>query len=146
MTLVSFYNPLASRRTGVDFERVFESFVKSASEMANARLSYPAVNIYEEPERFRLEVAAPGYQKDDFKVSIDNDMLKISAEKENNPVEGEAYTRCEFLTGSFERTFVVGKAIDTNKIDARYENGILTVFLSKRDEAKPQKPRSIKID
>ena len=93
-----------------------------------------------------MEVAAPGYQKDDFKVSIDNDMLKISAEKENNPVEGEAYTRCEFLTGSFERTFVVGKAIDTNKIDARYENGILTVFLSKRDEAKPQKPRSIKID
>ncbi|HDP75352.1 MAG TPA: Hsp20/alpha crystallin family protein [Bacteroidales bacterium] len=73
-------------------------------------------------------------------------MLMISAEKPNNPVEGEAYTRCEFLTGSFERSFVVGKVIDTNKIDARYENGILTVSLSKRDEDKPQKPRSIKID
>lgn len=114
--------------------------------MATAQLSYPAVNIYEEPERFRLEVAAPGYQKEDFKVSIDNDLLKISAEKENNPIEGEAYTRCEFLTGSFERTFVVGKTIDTNKIDARYENGILTVYLSKRYEAEMQKTRSIKVE
>jgi len=146
MTLLSFYNPLASRRTGFDVERVFDSFLKSAGELANAQLSYPAVNIYEEPERFRLEVAAPGYKKEDFKVSIDNDLLKISAEKEYNPVEGELYTHCEFLAGSFERTFVVGKAIDTNKIDARYENGILTVYLSKRDEAKPQKPRSVKID
>lgn len=146
MTLLSFYNPLASRRTGFDVERVFDNFLKSAGEIANAQLGYPAVNIYEEPERFRLEVAAPGYKKEDFKVSIDNDLLKISAEKENNPVEGESYTRCEFLTGSFERTFVVGKAIDTSKIDARYESGILTVYLSKRDEAKPQKPRSIKID
>lgn len=146
MTLISFYNPLASRRTGSDIERIFDNFVKSTNELANARLSYPAVNIYEEPERFRLEVAAPGYKKDDFKLSIDNDLLKINAEKQNNPVEGEAYTRCEFIVGSFERTFVVGKAIDTNRIDARYENGILTVYLSKREEAKPQKPRSISVE
>jgi HSP20 family protein len=146
MTLVRFYNPLASRRTGFDFERLLDNFVKSTSELANAQLSYPAVNIYKEPERFRLEVAAPGYKKDDFKVSIDNDILKISAEKQNNPVEGETYTRCEFLAGSFERTFVVGKTIDTNKIDARYENGILTVYLAKRDEAKPKKPRSISVE
>lgn len=146
MTLVRFYNPLASRRLGVDIERIFDNFLSSANEMAQAQLSYPAVNIYEEPDRFRLEVAAPGYKKDDFKVSIDNDLLRISAQKENNPVEGEAYTRCEFIAGSFERTFAVGKTIDTSKIDARYENGILTVYLSKRDEAKPQKPRSIKID
>lgn len=146
MTLVRFYNPLASRRHGVDVERIFDNFLSSANEMVRAQFSYPAVNIYEEPERFRLEVAVPGYKRDDFKVSIDNDLLKISAEKEINPVEGEAYTRCEFLAGSFERTFAVGKAIDTNKIDARYENGILTIYLSKRDEAKPQKPRSIKID
>jgi len=60
MTLVRFYNPLASRRSGVDIERIFDNFVSSANEMAHAQLSYPAVNIYEEPERFRLEVAAPG--------------------------------------------------------------------------------------
>lgn len=146
MTHVRFYNPLASRRSGVDVERIFDNFLSSANEMVRAQLSYPAVNIYEEPERFRLEIAAPGYKKDDFKVSIDNDLLKISAEKENNLVEGESYIRCEFIAGSFERTFAVGKAIDTNKIDARYDNGILTVYLSKRDEVKPQKPRSIKID
>lgn len=146
MTLVRFYNPLASRRMGFDVERLFDSLMKSSNELTQAQLSYPAVNIYEEPERFRMEVAAPGYRKEDFNVSIDNDLLKISVNKENNTVEGETYTRCEFLTGSFERTFVVGKAIDTSKIDARYENGILTIYLSKRDEAKPQKPKTIKVD
>ncbi|WP_220429239.1 Hsp20/alpha crystallin family protein [Tenuifilum thalassicum] len=146
MTMLSFYNPLATRRTGSEIERIFDNFFKSTNELANAQLSYPAVNIYEEPERFRLEVAAPGYSKNDFRVSIENELLKVSAERENNPVEGESYTRCEFLVGSFERVFTVGKTIDTSKIDARYENGILTVFLPKREEAKPQKPRTIKID
>lgn len=146
MTLVRFYNPLSSRRMGFDVERLFDSLMNSSNELAQAQLSFPAVNIYEEPERFRMEVAAPGYRKEDFNISIDNDLLKITVNKENNPVEGETYTRCEFLTGSFERTFVVGKAIDTSKIDARYENGILTIYLSKRDEAKPQKPKTIKVE
>ncbi len=146
MTLVRFYNPLASRRMAVDFEKMLGNMFNADGGTASSALSYPAVNIYEEPERFRLDIAAPGYRKEDFSVSIVNDVLKISANRDNNSVEGETYIRCEFMNGSFERSFVVGKAIDTSKIDARYENGILTIYLMKREEAKPQKPRTINID
>ncbi|HNV52007.1 MAG TPA: Hsp20/alpha crystallin family protein [Tenuifilaceae bacterium] len=144
MTLVSFYNPemLTSRRfNGFDLN----NFFRTANGFNEAGRNYPAVNIVEEAERYRIEVAAPGYSKDDFKVKVENDLLNISVEKEQNKVEGESLNRCEFYNGSFERSFVVGKTIDINKIDARYENGILTITLSKKEEAKPQQPRSISI-
>ena len=145
MTLVRFYNPemLTSRRyNGFDLN----NFFSTSNNMNEVNRNYPAVNIIEEPERYRIEVAAPGYSKDDFKVNIENDVLKISVDKEKNKVEDENFTRCEFYNGSFERSFVVGKTIDINKIDARYENGILTITLSKKEEAKPQQPRSISIN
>ena len=144
MTLVRFYDPemLASRRyNGFDLN----NFFRTSNSMNEVNRNYPAVNIVEEPERYRIEVAAPGYSKDDFKLNIENEVLKISVEKEQNKVEGENFTRCEFYNGSFERSFVVGKTIDINKIDARYENGILTIALHKKEEAKPQQPRSISI-
>ena len=144
MTLVRFYDPemLTSRRyNGFDLN----NFFRTSNSMNEVNRNYPAVNIVEEPERYRIEVAAPGYSKDDFKLNIENEVLKISVEKEQNKVEGENFTRCEFYNGSFERSFVVGKTIDINKIDARYENGILTIALQKKEEAKPQQPRSISI-
>ena len=85
-------------------------------------------------------------ENDTIEMQIENDVLKISVDKEKNKVEDENFTRCEFYNGSFERSFVVGKTIDINKIDARYENGILTITLSKKEEAKPQQPRSISIN
>lgn len=144
MTLVRFYNPemLTSRRyNGFDLN----NFFRTTNGSNEVNRNYPAVNIVEEPERYRIEVAAPGYSKDDFKLNIENEVLTISVEKEQNKVEGENFTRCEFYNGSFERNFVVGKTIDTNKIEARYENGILTIALYKKEEAKPQQPRSISI-
>jgi len=144
MTLVRFYNPemLTSRRyNGFDLN----NFFGTSNNMNEVNRNYPAVNIVEEPEHYRIEVAVPGYSKDDFKVNIENDILRIAVEKEQTKVEGENFTRCEFYNGSFERSFVVGKTIDTNKIEARYENGILNIVLAKKEEAKPQKPRSISI-
>lgn len=144
MTLVRFYNPemLTSRRyNGFDLN----NFFRTTNGSNEVNRNYPAVNIVEEPERYRIEVAAPGYSKEDFKVNVENDILRIAVEKEQNKVEGENFTRCEFYNGSFERSFVVGKTIDINKIDARYENGILTIALHKKEEAMPQQPRSISI-
>lgn len=144
MTLVRFYDPemLTSRRyNGFDLNNFFRTF----NGLNDGRRNYPAVNIIEEADLYRIEVAAPGYSKEDFKVNIENEVLKISVEKEQNKVEGENFTRCEFYNSSFERSFVVGKTIDTNKIEARYENGILTIILHKKEEAKPQQPRSISI-
>lgn len=145
MTLVRFYNPdqgTSRRYNGFDLN----NFFRNSTGMSEVNRNYPAVNIVEEPGSFRLEVAAPGYSKDEFKINVENDVLKISVEKEKNAVEGESYTRYEFYSGPFERSFVLGKSIDTSKIEARYENGILTLELAKKEEAKPQKTRSIDID
>jgi HSP20 family protein len=149
MTMIRYYSPelVTSRRYNrPEYNELLKSFVNAASCMASENRTIPAVNIIEEPERYRIEVAAPGYEKKDFDVSIDNDVLKIKAQREIKEVEGECFTRCEYAYGDFERNFMVGKTIDSGRIEAQYKDGILIVYLHKREEAKPQKPRTIDIN
>jgi len=108
----------------------------------------PAVNIMETSENFVVEMAAPGMEKQDFDIQLDNGMLTISSEKEmsNEVKEDDRYTRREFSYQSFKRTFQLPKAVvDESKIKARYENGILNVTIPKKDEAKSLPPKKIKI-
>jgi HSP20 family protein len=108
----------------------------------------PAVNIKETNDTFDVEVAAPGMKKDDFKVELDGNMLTISSEKtdERNQKEGERYSRREFSYQSFQRTFQLPKdVVDADKIEARYENGLLHLVIPKKEEAKPKPPRMIQI-
>jgi HSP20 family protein len=108
----------------------------------------PAVNIKETNDAFDVEVAAPGMKKDDFKVELDGNMLTISSEKtdEANEKEGERYSRREFSYQSFQRTFQLPKdVVDSDKIEARYENGLLHLVIPKKEEAKQRPPRMIQI-
>ena len=106
----------------------------------------PAVNIVESAEGYRIEVAAPGLQKSDFKLNLDHNRLTISAEKENKSEEqNEKYTRREFSYSSFQRTFTLPGAVDSEKINATYVDGILQVALPKREEAKVKPARTIEI-
>ncbi|WP_439556053.1 Hsp20/alpha crystallin family protein [Dyadobacter sp.] len=108
--------------------------------------SVPAVNVVESKEGFRIEVAAPGLQKSDFKLNLEKDQLTISAHKEQNSEEaGEKYTRREFKYNSFQRTFTLPNSIDGDKIEANYGDGILSVLLPKREEAKEKPARQIEI-
>jgi HSP20 family protein len=108
--------------------------------------SMPAVNVIENGDNFRIEVAAPGFDKNDFKVTLDNDHLTIAVEKETEMTdEKDKYTRKEYHFGSFSRSFHLPDTIKGDKIDANYENGILKVNLPKREEAKEQPQRLIKI-
>ncbi|MCB0641049.1 MAG: Hsp20/alpha crystallin family protein [Phaeodactylibacter sp.] len=107
---------------------------------------HPAVNILETAEGFRIEFAAPGRNKDNFKISVDKDTLTITAaapEVEN--AEGKNYRRREFRYVAFERQFQLPETVDAENIQARYENGILTVELSKKEEAKPQPAKMIEV-
>ncbi len=92
----------------------------------------PAVNIRETKNKFELEVAAPGYKKEDFKVSVENRMLNISAETsiEKNE-EQESYTRKEFSCASFTRTFTLPENVLEEDINAKYQDGLLSVELKK---------------
>lgn len=105
----------------------------------------PAVNIVEGESGFRLEVAAPGLKKEDFKINLENNVLSISAQKEQKTEETtEKYTRKEFSFNSFRRSFTLPNTIDGEKIAATYTDGVLNVELPKKEEAK-KTPRLIEI-
>ena len=115
---------------------------------ANTGYSMPAVNIRETPESFLVEMAAPGMEKKDFKIELDGSALTISSEKQNESEEkeGENYNRKEFSYQSFYRTFHLPKeVVNADKIQAKYENGLLRLEVPKRDEAKQKPARLIDI-
>ncbi len=104
----------------------------------------PAVNIKEENDKFVLEMAAPGMSKKDFHISLDDNVLTISSEKKEEKEEkNENYTRREFFYNTFSRSFTLPENVDAEKIKADYKNGILTLTLPKKEEAKVT--REIKI-
>ena len=114
----------------------------------DADRNLPAVNVKEDDNGFALEVAAPGFDKADFKVEIDQNMLTIAAEKETENEENDSsgYVKREFRARTFRRSFRLPEnAVDGNKIEARYEAGILHLTLPKREEVRPKPARLINI-
>jgi HSP20 family protein len=109
--------------------------------------SVPSVNVIENAENYRIEVAAPGLKKDDFKIELDNSLLKISSEKKHSDEEKktEKILRREFSYCSFKRTFSLPDTVDASKIEAKHEDGILHVVIPKKEEAKVQPVKEIKI-
>ena len=107
----------------------------------------PSVNVKEDDDMYALEIAAPGMKKNDFKVELDNNTLKISAEIEDKKEENnDPFTRREFNYQSFCRTFhLPDNKVDSGKISAKYKDGILYVTLPKLEEAKVKPVRMIDI-
>jgi HSP20 family protein len=131
------------------FDRFFEGdlFDWSNRNFSDTNTTLPSVNIIESSEAFDVEVAAPGFTKDEFNIELDNDLLTISSEKkvENETKEGENYTRREFSYQSFNRSFTLPNSVNSEKIKAKYENGILKVSIPKKEEAKPKPAKQIQI-
>lgn len=108
--------------------------------------STPAVNIIEENNEFRIDVAAAGLSKKDFNIDLDADILTISAEKKvEKEVKNDAYTRREFNFGTFSRSFKMNDSIDQDQIRAEHKDGILTLHLPKKETAVNAGPKSIEI-
>jgi len=120
----------------------------TTSNFSSTDTTLPAVNVKEETDRYEIEVAAPGMEKGDFKIGIENDMLTIKSEKktESKDEKEGSYTRREFSYQSFQRSFTVPREmVESDKITASYNNGILSITLPKREEVKPKPAREIKI-
>jgi HSP20 family protein len=140
MTLIKWQhrNPLA--------DMVSNIFDNDLGDFFGKRFSDPAANIIEQNDAFHLEIAAPGMTKEDFKINLENNILTISAEiNDEKREEGKNYSRKEFYYGSFARSFTLPKTIDLDNIRADYENGILNVSLPKKEEAKVEMKKEIKI-
>lgn len=118
------------------------------SNFSSAGSSLPAVNIRETTDSFEVEMAAPGMSKKDFSIELDNNLLTISSERktENEQKDGERYTKREFSYQAFRRSFSLPKeVVDDEKIQARYEDGVLRLSIPKKEEAKPRPPKQIAI-
>jgi len=108
--------------------------------------SLPAVNIKENGKEFDVEFAAPGFKKDDFKVNIEENVLTISAEKKDEKKEEtDRFTRKEFSYNSFSRSFTLPQTVNSEKIDAKYIDGILRLCIPKKTETKALSKKEIKV-
>jgi len=108
----------------------------------------PSVNILEESDAYKIEVAAPGLIKSDFNIELDHNQLTITVEKKDEKVEDSedgTFSKREFNYNSFKRSFHISKDIEQDGIDAIYKNGILTINLKKREEAIEKEPSTIEI-
>ena len=105
----------------------------------------PPVNLIESKESFTIELSAPGFDKDDFKIELDNFNRSVSLDIDNKMNESIQYIKREYNYSSFKRSFKLAKYSDIKKIDASYVNGILTIQIPKTKEAIPLPVKSIKI-
>lgn len=106
----------------------------------------PSVNIAENDRYFKIELAAPGLEKKDFKITIENEMLTISAEKqEEKKEEKENYMRREFSFNKFTRSFRLPENCFSDKIDAKYDNGVLCLTLPKKEVMMTKQSKEIKV-
>ncbi|WP_276875299.1 Hsp20/alpha crystallin family protein [Chryseobacterium joostei] len=123
-----------------------ELFNWDNTNFSSSRTTLPSVNIKEREEAFEVEVAAPGMQKEDFKITLDGNLLTISSSKEEREEENDGnFTRKEFSYQSFQRSFELAKdVVDDENIEAKYENGVLRLTIPKKESA-TQSPRLIEI-
>jgi HSP20 family protein len=106
----------------------------------------PAVNVKETDKNYEVELAAPGYDKKDFNISIDNGLLTVSAEKQQESEKKEDnYTRREFGFSSFSRAFNLPQNINEEDINARYEDGILKLTIAKKGDSNGKLKKAITV-
>ena len=131
---------------------VFDDFFKPWNEwfdnggFLGRVMNVPAVNITEQSDQYLVSLAVPGMKKDDFKIDVDGNMLTISSQKEETKEEKDKrYTRKEYSYSSFTRSFTLADEVNKEKIDARYEDGVLNISLPRREDAKKSSAKQIAV-
>ncbi len=113
---------------------------------ASCNQTSPAVNVVEEDNTFRIDVAVPGMSRKDFRIDLENDLLTISSEQQESKEENNLkYMRKEFSYRTFKRSFQLPESVDQEKIRASNKAGILTIELPKKEEVIQQAPKQIEI-
>lgn len=133
----------ALAKPAATFPSLVDDFFKPLNEwFGNSALSYrtltmPSVNISEDEAAYKVELAAPGLSKEDFKINVEGNLVTISSEKEEQKQNEDAhYTRREYSYTSFSRSFSLPDNVKQENIDASYANGVLTVHLPKKEESR----------
>jgi HSP20 family protein len=130
-----------------DFFDADRFFAPDWFERSMKKMDVPMVNIKENGKEFLIELAAPGFNKGDFKVEVEDNLLTISAErKEEKKEKDERFTRKEFSYNSISRSFTLPEAAKADKIDAKFTDGILYLNIPKREEVKHPSKQAIKVN
>lgn len=138
MTLVKFNN---GQKNAVNpwFSDVFDSIINDSRLNERFVNKVPAVNIAETENQYHIELAVPGLKKEDLKISLDKNVLTVSAEKKTENVdESKKYSKREYSYNSFVRSFTLPELADQSKIEAEYTDGVLKLNVAKKEEAKVQ--------
>lgn len=128
--------------------RMFDrEFTDMDPELLPARLgvNLPSVNFAETKKEFILELAAPGLERKDFNIELENHLLTISVEKEETRNEEDGYYKREYSYRAFTRTFSLPENVKEENIDAKYGNGILKVVIPKATETESHPTKKIKV-
>jgi HSP20 family protein len=114
---------------------------------SDTNTTLPSVNILEGTDSYEVDMAAPGLEKKDFKIELNHGVLTISSEKkvENETKKGMQFSRREYSYQSFSRSFTLPDTVESEKISAKYENGVLKVVIPKKDVTKTRSSKTIEI-
>ena len=123
-----------------DFDRLINNFFHTDRLISNDGINlFPATNIKETSDDYHISLELPGIDKEELKVSIENNILTVSAEKNCDKTNDEAtYHFLERRFGTFKRSIPVPGRVKTNGIDARYEDGVLNIRVPKAEKVKPK--------
>lgn len=146
MTLLSISRPsaLKTSQNRNEYGDFANRFAHAIDRYATDCKNIPAVNIVEEPQAYKIQIVAPGFSKDEFSIDIEKEVLTVSATVPDEQKQIK-YLLNEFTKCKFSRSFTLGKSVDTEKVNAEYNNGVLTINLSKSEEAKVKPPRNIAV-
>jgi HSP20 family protein len=141
---------LVRRETAPLFRNLIEDMFKVYnSDFDSYALNHwriPSANIAEVEEKFIIELAVPGFKKEDFEIKLENEVLTIKSKEETKREESdENYKLKEFSMHQFSRSFTIPDTIDSEKITASYNDGVLYVELLKKEEVAKKAAREIQI-
>ena len=122
-----------------DMNRMFESFFEDRPDARPYGAAYPAMNAWEDADAAYVEAELPGMGMDDIEVLVSGNEVTINGERKISAAEGAAWERRERARGKFSRTLSLPWDVDADKVEARLQDGVLTVRLPRSEGAKPKK-------
>ena len=124
-----------------EFDRLFDGLLSSRTDETASSMWAPRVDLTESEDAYTVEVDVPGVNRDDININFHDQTLTISGERKSERKESEKgeYVRIERQYGSFYRSFTLPRTVDSNNIEASYDNGVLVITVPKAEESKPRK-------
>ncbi len=148
MNLVRFSNPVYNTNRGL-VDELFNNFLKNDyhEDYVNNSSRKPASNVFETENEFKIEVLLPGFSKETVQLNYKDNILTIKAEGEKKAEKEKEflYEHREFGVFDFEKQFRIPKSVNDKKINAKFDNGILSIVLPKKEEKVEKTPKEIKI-